>query len=149
MSQQPQQPGWGPPPPPPKPKTRKAWHETWWIVGPIGFLIGLGVASVGGGSDESGSQATETSIVFRDRDREVFTTWTLPPSARRVRTSRTPSSGNWRNSRRRPPLRPSPSRPPRPLRLQRPSKRGRGRCPARSSPGRMSRTAMGAATGHG
>lgn len=72
MSQQPQQPGWGLPPPP---KTRKAWHETWWIVGLIGFLIGFGVASVGGGSDESGSQATETSIVFRDRDREVFTTF--------------------------------------------------------------------------
>jgi hypothetical protein len=45
MSTQPQ-PGWGPPPPPPpQPKRRKAWHETWWIVGIIGFLVGLLLAS--------------------------------------------------------------------------------------------------------
>jgi hypothetical protein len=80
--QQPPPAGWGRPPPA-RPKTdAQPWYKRGWVIFLAGVLVGGIIGAASGG--KSGSQATATSIVFRDREVPARPQPTSMPTAGRA-----------------------------------------------------------------
>jgi hypothetical protein len=75
MTQQPA--GWGQSPPLAQPKTDyRPWYKRGWVLFVAGLVLGGVIGSAAAGASDSDPQAApDTSIVFQDRDRKVFTTY--------------------------------------------------------------------------